>query len=600
MASGLLMVGYYDYRLVALSIMISVLGAYASRELANRIRNSRSRSWLIWLTCGSTADGIGTWSMHYTGMMAFNLSIPVLYHWPTVLLSLLVGIAGSATAFMVLRGTKIGWRMVVAGIVLGSIGISGMHYTAMASMRLQGTQHHSLALATLAVLLAIAISLTAISLVFRDDSRIGWLGYHGSAWIRGAANPVMHYTAMAGTTFTYLALSPDMSRAVHVSSLGIAAISVVPVMLLLVVLLTSTFNRISKQKALLNELFEQSPQPVALLDVDNRILRVNREFTRLFGYTAPESQGRLLSALIIPEESRDEDRKYSDSVSKGKRVEVEAVRQRKDGSRLLVSIVRVPVFLPGGKVATYGIYRDITEQKRAQEALKATTEQLRALSASVQAAKEQEAARIAREIHDELGAALTSLRWSLEDLDEAISDAERSQLQEFRKKIEDMIALTETTINAVRKIASEVRPIALDELGLTEAIEWQAGQFQERTGIDVHCAGNLENIELSQEQSTAIFRIFQEALTNVLRHSKATRVNVETKVQDNEFIMTIRDNGRGIRDEEKSGQRTLGLLGMRERAHLMGGAIDIVGSIGKGTVVTVRIPVKRVRTFTSE
>ena len=150
--------------------------------------------------------------------------------------------------------------------------------------------------------------------------------------------------------------------------------------------------------------------------------------------------------------------------------------------------------------------------------------------------------------------------------------------------------LTDNTINTVRRIASELRPVALDDLGLTAAIEWQARQFQERTGITVQCDCTLENFDLSREQSTAVFRIFQEALTNVLRHAQATRVNVQMMEEDRGFILTVSDNGRGIRDDQISGQRTLGLLGMRERAYLIEGTIDITGSNGKGTVVTVRIP----------
>jgi signal transduction histidine kinase len=154
-----------------------------------------------------------------------------------------------------------------------------------------------------------------------------------------------------------------------------------------------------------------------------------------------------------------------------------------------------------------------------------------------------------------------------------------------------MIKLTDNTINTVRRIASELRPVALDTLGLTAAIEWQVRQFQDRTGITVECDCTLENVHLSREQSTAVFRIFQEASTNILRHAQATRVNIQLQDEDGEFILTISDNGRGITDEEKSGQHTLGLLGMRERAHLIGGKIDITGIDGKGTVVTVRIPI---------
>jgi PAS domain S-box-containing protein len=235
---------------------------------------------------------------------------------------------------------------------------------------------------------------------------------------------------------------------------------------------------------------------------------------------------------------------------------------------------------------------DITERKLAEEKLRATTKQLRALSARLQSAREEEGTRIARELHDELGSALSSLRWDLEEVDEVISESEdRAQLQGLRKKLEAMMRLTETTINNVRRIASELRPSVLDDLGLSEAIEWQAEQFQARTGIFVRCDCSLEKVDLNREQSTAVFRIFQEAITNILRHARATSVDISVEEKAGEFVLTIRDNGRGINDGEKSGPQSLGLLGMRERAHLIGGKLDITGAQGKGTVVTLRVPI---------
>jgi PAS domain S-box-containing protein len=245
----------------------------------------------------------------------------------------------------------------------------------------------------------------------------------------------------------------------------------------------------------------------------------------------------------------------------------------------------------GNLVKWYGVSIDIEDHKQAEERLRATTEHLRALSARFQSAKEEEGARIAREIHDELGASLSSLRWDLEDVDEVLSESpERSQLAALRKKIEAMIRLSDTTVDTVRRIASELRPIALDEFGITEAIQWHAQQFQERTGIIVYCDCSLENLALNREQSTAVFRIFQEAMTNILRHAQATRIDITLKQEGGELVLTISDNGKGITEDDKSISQSLGLLGMRERAYLIGGKIDINGAEGKGTVVTVRVP----------
>ncbi len=234
--------------------------------------------------------------------------------------------------------------------------------------------------------------------------------------------------------------------------------------------------------------------------------------------------------------------------------------------------------------------RAALDRRQAEEHLRATSEQLRALSARLSSAREEEGARIAREIHDELGAALSSLRWDLEEVGEVLSGpADAARVADLRRKVADMMSLTDTTVNTVRRIASELRPVALDDLGLAEAIEWQAEQFQVRTGIVVICDCRLENVDLSREQATAVFRIFQEALTNVLRHARATRVEVALKREAAGLVLTVSDDGRGITAEELSGSQTLGLLGMRERASLVGGELDISGEEGRGTTVTVRI-----------
>jgi signal transduction histidine kinase len=244
----------------------------------------------------------------------------------------------------------------------------------------------------------------------------------------------------------------------------------------------------------------------------------------------------------------------------------------------------------GTPVRVFGATQDVTELKRAEEKLKATSEQLRALSASLQSAREEEGARIARELHDELGSALTSLRWSLDEIDSVLSKTNKDDADTLRGKIATMITLVASTLNTVRRISSELRPGILDDVGLIAAIEWEIHQFQTRTGIASYVDSLMENAHLTREQSTAIFRIFQEALTNVLRHAQSTRVDITIKEEEGDFVLTIRDNGRGITDEETAGAKSLGLLGMRERAHLIGGEVNIAGVARQGTVVTVRVP----------
>jgi signal transduction histidine kinase len=161
------------------------------------------------------------------------------------------------------------------------------------------------------------------------------------------------------------------------------------------------------------------------------------------------------------------------------------------------------------------------------------------------------------------------------------------------EEITSMSKLVDTTIQMVREISTELRPGVLDDLGLTAAIEWQAQEFQTRMGIRCSFTSSLENIILDKERSTVIFRIFQEALTNVVRHANATRINVSLKEEADNLILEVRDNGEGIKESEISNAKSLGLLGMRERAILLGGEIKISGTPRKGTKVTVRIPLDK-------
>jgi len=343
------------------------------------------------------------------------------------------------------------------------------------------------------------------------------------------------------------------------------------------------------------EIFENAGEGIFRSTPEGRYLVANPALALMYGYDSPEELIRnrrdIAREVYIDSARREEFKRLLDEQGAVRGFEHQLVRR--DGSTIWISVNARAVRGPQGEILYYeGTAQDITERNHAEEKVKATTEQLRALSARLQSAREQEGIRIARELHDELGAALSSLRWDFEEVVEVISGSgDQSEFANLKKRIEGMIELTDTTVNAVRRIASELRPIALDELGLSEALEWQARQFQERTGIIVECDCHQENVELTGEQSTAVFRIFQEALTNILRHAAATKVYIQLLKQTGAVILKISDNGRGITDDEKSGQVTLGLLGMRERAHLIGGTININGSDGEGTVITVRIPI---------
>ena len=239
-----------------------------------------------------------------------------------------------------------------------------------------------------------------------------------------------------------------------------------------------------------------------------------------------------------------------------------------------------------------GILIDITEQKRVEEQLKISGEQMRELAAHIEAVREEERTRIAREIHDELGQSLTGLKMDLSWVDKRIAEGGRGEsVERLRSKIAVMKGLIDGTIQSVRKISTELRPGILDDLGLVAAIEWQASDFQARTGIQcVVCSRVNDDLPVDERHSSAVFRIFQEILTNVARHAHATQVDVNLREAEGQLFLQVRDNGRGVTEKESVSLKSLGILGMRERALLLGGEFAIVGRPSMGTEVNVKIP----------
>ncbi len=368
-------------------------------------------------------------------------------------------------------------------------------------------------------------------------------------------------------------------------------------------MLSSALSRKSAQQALrLSEerfakAFQASPEPISIYrHRDGFLLEVNERWTAVYGYSRQEAVGRTsLELNLVKPEVRQGLRRFLEEQGSIRDFEIEF--KTKQGDIRYINLSAEQLVINNEPCDIY-LHRDITERKLADEQLLASREQLRALSERLRRAKEEEGIRIAREIHDELGSALTSLKWSLMRFDKVYSEAGNSLAHSNqREEIDEMVRLVDGTINTVRRIASELRPGVLDDLGLVAAIEWHAQQFQEHTGIVCRFDSSIENVDLNREQATTVFRIFQEAITNILRHAQATKVNVLIEEEEGEFVLEIRDNGRGILESEKSGTRSLGLLGMRERAHSVGGRIEINGITGKGTVIIVRLLVQDDTTF---
>jgi signal transduction histidine kinase len=460
--SNAILAGSYDYQLVAWSVVIAVAASYAAFDLAWRVNAAQGWARLCWLISGATATGIGTWSMHYVGMLAFRLPVPMQYHWPTALISLVPAVFSYAAALFVVSRRHMGSLRTLCGGALMGGGIVALHYTAMDSMRLPAMCHYSPVLVTLSVGVAVAGSVLALRLVFLFRSGPGGRSLRklAAAVLMGVAIAGMHYTAMAASTFTPSETVPNLSHAVSITALGVAGMVVVPLMVLAIAVLTSMVDRLQR-----------------------------------------------------------------------------------------------------------------------------SLEQLRALAGRLQTVREEERKRIAREIHDELGQALTAIKIELSAL-----LWEWPAEQKPSKRAESITRLVDQTIESVRRISTELRPGILDALGLVAAVQWAAEEFETRTGTRCRVDLPKDALKIDQERATAIFRILQETLTNVARHADATQVDIRLAREDGSLSLEVHDNGIGISEEQLSASGSLGILGMRERSLLLEGEFLMSGAPNQGTRVRVRIP----------
>jgi two-component system sensor histidine kinase UhpB len=243
-----------------------------------------------------------------------------------------------------------------------------------------------------------------------------------------------------------------------------------------------------------------------------------------------------------------------------------------------------------------GIAEDTTARKLANEELRSSRQQLRDLAARLDSIRENERTWVSREIHDELGQIFTSLKYALSHLQRSISRIQ-DQLPEAKAELEEnmnlALELLDTATKSVQKIAVKLRPGVLDDLGLMAAIRWQASEFGKQTKINLRFQTEIENIGLDHERGTSVFRIFQEILTNIARHAAATQVRIRIREKAGHLLIDVKDNGKGITQEALSDSKSLGLIGMQERAIILGGEVRIVGVPKKGTEVSLKIPCEK-------
>jgi len=339
------------------------------------------------------------------------------------------------------------------------------------------------------------------------------------------------------------------------------------------------------EQARYRELFETSHDVIVLLDAKGRILDINRRGEELTGYSRVALLSmNMFEMLLVPEDGPVLTEMLADVDEHGAR-EYRIRWMTKQGDVLYLDGSAVARRSRAGQfVAAFCTLRDVTERTRNEAA---TRER-------VEAAREEERTRIARELHDELGSTLTRVRWDIESLEKEVITASPQTSPVVHERFVEAARLVDSTIENVQRIAAELRPTILDDLGLVASLEAHVQQFQRATGITCRLDVLLDDEDRgpTREQATALFRIVQEALTNVSRHARASLVNIVLEPRDGDLTLEVRDNGVGIDPVAVAKPSALGVLGMRERAALAEGHLDISGRPGKGTVVSVRIPVR--------
>ncbi|HYV13539.1 MAG TPA: PAS domain S-box protein [Pyrinomonadaceae bacterium] len=331
------------------------------------------------------------------------------------------------------------------------------------------------------------------------------------------------------------------------------------------------------------ELFENAKDAIYVHDLEGTYLSINRAAETLSGYSREEIVGHNFKEFVAPEHAKyGRDSFWKKLAQQGETTyEVDVIA--KDGRRVPIEVSSRVIYENGKVVGVQGMARDITERKRAQDALQMFSRQLIE-------AQEEERRRIARELHDQIGQILTAVKMNLHSVQQVCQESEAGSY------VKDNIEAVDEALRLVRDLSVELRPPILDDLGLTTALQWYVDRYTKRTGLSVDVVIDLpnENERFSRELETACFRIAQEALINVVRHAKATRVVVRLARDNDVLLLTVKDNGAGF-DVERLRKRaprvaTLGLISMQERAHAAGGRVEIESSPASGTEVRFSLP----------
>ncbi len=363
--------------------------------------------------------------------------------------------------------------------------------------------------------------------------------------------------------------------------------------------LQGTYLLLEAERQRYRDLFDFAPDGYLVTDGLGVLREANQAAARLLNRPVDFVLGKPL-AVYVSAKHVGQFRRELARVAEGNQVRVwETCLEAKGGQLTDVECTVAPARDPlnGRLLELRWRLNDISERKQAETALHISRETLRELSGRLEAVREEERLSIARAVHDEIGAALTAIKMDVAQVRQGLGQVstDPALVPELHARTDDIYTTIDTTMETVRRIAKELRPAVLDDFGLVAALDWQLNEFQKRSGLACGLSVAPGSAQLDKSTATAVFRVFQEMLTNIARHAQATRADVRLYEKDQHLVLEVRDNGRGIRAEEIAGSGSLGLLGMRERVRLRGGTLEVEGKPDEGTLVRVTVPLGAAR-----